>query len=167
MTSDNEDVARAEVLAAWLREQPIASRTRTALLRDLDLVTSERTAEEEEAQLRGLDPDAFLAQFHTTDGGLIASVAGLGGRGLVALRGVLVPAAPAAPRRRRGARAQAQPAEKAPAPEPAAPQPAAAPAALDQPRPVTEDDLLQRWRRLHPQGRRAALGFIAELLAEG
>lgn len=159
MTSDDQDVARAEALAAWLREQPIAMRTRTALLRDLQLVTGERAGEGEGAQLRGLDPDAFLAQLHTSDGGLIAGVSGLGGRGLVALREALAPAAPAAPGRRRGARAQAQPAAAAPATEAPAP-------ALDQPRLVTEDDLLQHWHRLHPQGRRAALGFIAELLAE-
>lgn len=125
MPPDDQDVACAEALAAWLREQPIAPRTRTALLRNLELVTGERVGEGKEAQLRGLDPEAFLAQLHASDGGLIAGVSGLGARGSAALREALPLPAPEAPRRRRSARAQGQPVEKAPAPEPAAPQPAA------------------------------------------
>ena len=162
--SDDQDIARAEALATWLREQPIAPRTRTALLRDLDLVTGERTAEGEEAQLRGLDPEAFLAQLHTSDGGLVAGVAGLGARGLAALREVFPSSTPAEPKRRRRARTAAPaPAAQAEQATPPAPPTVSTPAA---PSVTTEAELLSQWRRLHPQGRRAALGFIAELLAQ-
>lgn len=46
--------------------------------------------------------------------------------------------------------------------------PAAAPAAAPPPTIVGDEDrLLNLWRRLHPQGRRATFHYIAELLAEG
>ncbi len=63
--------------------------------------------------------------------------------------------------------------ESAPAPAPVRP---AEPAATPAPEPITdeavvnaynEQRLLNLWRRLHPQGRRATLTYIASLLAEG
>jgi hypothetical protein len=46
----------------------------------------------------------------------------------------------------------------------------AAPSAASAPTPMIagdEDRLINLWRRLHPQGRRATFHYMAELLAEG
>jgi hypothetical protein len=71
---------------AWLRQQPIARRIRTALLRDLQRITGERADALAESRLRGLDPHTFVIQLHLPDGGAIASVTGIGDKALAALR---------------------------------------------------------------------------------
>ncbi len=82
---DSTDPARAAALAAWLSEQPIPGRARTALLRDLQWA-SDGSASEGESQLRGLDREGFVAQLHSPDGGAVAAVAGIGPKTLADLR---------------------------------------------------------------------------------
>ncbi len=83
-TEDRSDAARAAALAAWIRQLAIGRRIRSALLRDLRLVTDSSAAEE--SQLRGLDPASFVSQLHDADGGAVARVKGIGDASLAALR---------------------------------------------------------------------------------
>jgi hypothetical protein len=121
-TDESTDSARAAALAAWIRDQPIARRTRAALLRDLDRAGAERDGEAGESQLASLDPEAFVAQLHTPDGGPIARVRGIGARALSGLRRALPLRAPSQPDTRAEADAPAAAAPPAPVvpPDPAA-----------------------------------------------
>jgi|GEM_PF-1446479 len=96
-TRDDQDVARAEALAAWLRAQPIGRAARAALLRDLALLAEAPASDGRPARLRGLDPAAFVAQLHRPDGGAVAAVPGIGPLRLAKLRRALPPAAAPAP----------------------------------------------------------------------
>lgn len=106
-TDESPDSARASALAAWLREQPIAVRTRAALLRDLDRVGAGPDGGTATSQLVGLDHAAFTLQLHKRGGGCIAHVPGIGARALAGLRRAIPLPAHSQPSRRTEAEAVA------------------------------------------------------------
>lgn len=123
-TGERPEVARAAALAAWLREQPIARRICNTLLRDLQRVAGENTAEDQPARLHGLDREEFVNQLHQPDGGAIGAIPGIGAKTLAALRQAL-PAPQRSPAPNVDQQESAKPVEKSAMPAPAGP-PAAA-----------------------------------------